>query len=305
MTTDLPIGVVINPTSGKGRGARVAAQVWQALAAQRTIDLSGANYEQALGNAREAVARGAIRALFVVGGDGMAHLGVNACGHTSVPLGIIAAGTGNDSATVLGLPTEDIAAAVAVAVSQIDSPRIVDLLEGEARDSEGTPNHKFLSFGTVSAGFDALVNARANRMTWPKGPSRYQVAMVLELMKFRGIKYTAVIDGVERKIEAMLCAVANAPAFGGGMLIAPHAKVDDGELDLFVVHRIPRRTLLRIFPKVYTGGHITHPAVEFVPAQQVSLDAGNLPAYSDGEFVGLSPVQVRIARGALKVCARP
>ena len=301
----LPIGVVINPTSGKGRGAKVASQVWQALAGHRTLDLSGNSYDAALANAREAISRGAIRALFVVGGDGMAHLGVNACAHTQVPLGVIAAGTGNDTATVLGVPVTDVAAAVQYALNQIDDPRTVDLIAGEAKSASGKANHKFFSFGTVSAGFDALVNARANRMTWPKGPSRYQVAMVLELMKFRGIKYTAVIDGVERKLEAMLCAVANAPAFGGGMLIAPHAKVDDGQLDLFVVHRIPRTTLLRIFPKVYKGGHVTHPSVEFVAAHSIQLDSGDLPAYSDGEFVGLSPVSVEIAKGALKVCARP
>ena len=122
-------------------------------------------------------------------------------------------------------------------------------------------------------------------------------------MCIRDRSYRALLDGVPRKIEAMLCAVANSHAYGGGMLIAPHAKVDDGILDLFVVHRIPRRTLLKIFPKVYSGGHVTHPAVEFVPLKEATLDNGDRPVYSDGEYVGQSPVTVKIAAGALKVCA--
>ena len=305
--TALPVGVVINPTSGKGKGAKAAAKVWQALAAEPTVDLSGASYEEALTNARAAVAEGAIGALIVVGGDGMVHLGVNACANSEVPLGIVAAGTGNDSAVALGLPLDDAAESVAVALKFRSNPRRVDVLSGESRASLDAPegSRKFLSFGTISAGFDALVNARANRMSWPKGSSRYQVAMVLELAKFRGIKYRAAIDGTERRLEAMLCAVANAPAFGGGMLIAPHAKFDDGKLDLFLVHRIKRSTLLRIFPSVYKGGHVSHPAVEFVEATQVRLDNGDLPTYADGEFVGYSPVTATISPGALLVCAPP
>ena len=293
----VPIGVVINPTSGKGKGAKISDAVWTALSEVATVDLSGASYSEAFENARSAVASDSISALLVVGGDGMVHLGVNACANSSVPLGIVAAGTGNDSATVLGLPTDDAAAAVRVALASVRSPRQVDLIRGETGDGE------FYSLGTVSAGFDALVNARANRMTWPKGPSRYQVAMVLELMRFKGIAYRTVVDGMERRIEAMLCAVANTHSFGGGMMIAPHAKFDDGMADLFIVHKISRLTLLRIFPKVFTGGHVTHPAVEFVAAQEIYLDSGDTPVYSDGEYVGQSPLSTRIVPGALRVCA--
>lgn len=292
-----PIGVVINPTSGKGKGAKVTDAVWGALAGQATVDLSGASYREAIENARSAVSAESISALIVVGGDGMVHLGVNACANSAVPLGIVAAGTGNDSATVLGLPTDDAAAAVRAALASANSPKAVDLIHGETGDGE------FYSLGTVSAGFDAIVNARANRMTWPKGPSRYQVAMVLELMRFKGISYRTVIDGAERKIEAMLCAVANTHSFGGGMMIAPHAKYDDGVADLFIVHKISRLTLLRIFPKVFTGRHVTHPAVEFVAAQGIHLDSGDTPVYSDGEYVGQSPLSTRIVPGALRVCA--
>jgi diacylglycerol kinase (ATP) len=233
----------------------------------------------------------------VVGGDGMVHLGVNACAKSNIPLAIIAAGTGNDAASTLHLPIGDVRAGVEAALAGLQAPRRVDLIQGK------TPERSFFSFGTISAGFDALVNAKANRMRFPKGPSRYQVAMVLELLRFRGIQYRVTIDGKERELEAMLCAVANAPAFGGGMLIAPHAKVDDEKLDLFIVHKISRLELLKVFPKVFTGRHVSHPAVEFVELSSAHLDSQGLPVYSDGEHVGSSPLEVAVAPGALWVCA--
>ncbi|MEY4743531.1 MAG: hypothetical protein RIR34_870 [Actinomycetota bacterium] len=294
-----PIGVLVNPTSGKGKGASAGLQVLSVLNELdvATLDLSGNSFEESLGNARAAVAAGTIRALMVVGGDGMVHLGVNACAKSNIPLAIIAAGTGNDAASTLHLPIGDVRAGVEAALAGLQAPRRVDLIQGK------TPERSFFSFGTISAGFDALVNAKANRMRFPKGPSRYQVAMVLELLRFRGIQYRVTIDGKERELEAMLCAVANAPAFGGGMLIAPHAKVDDEKLDLFIVHKISRLELLKVFPKVFTGRHVSHPAVEFVELSSAHLDSQGLPVYSDGEHVGSSPLEVAVAPGALWVCA--
>jgi diacylglycerol kinase (ATP) len=123
----------------------------------------------------------------------------------------------------------------------------------------------------------------------------------LELPKFQPIKYRVVIDGVERRLEAMLIAAANAPAYGGGMLISPSSSVTDGLLDLFIVHKIGRLELVKLFPKVFTGGHITHPAVEFVSAKKVELFADSIPAFADGESVGQTPLAVEVLPGALKV----
>ncbi len=293
------IGVLINPTAGKGKGAAAGQRVLDAMdqSGHPYRNLTGGSLQQSRANALACIAGNELSALLVVGGDGMVHLGANLCGGTEVPLGIIAAGTGNDSAMTMGLPLADPAEATRVALEALPNPVTIDLIAGRASLGD------FFAFGTVSAGFDALVNARANRMSWPKGQRRYEVAMVLELLKFKGIHYKAIIDGVERKISAMLCAVANAPSFGGGMMIAPHADLQDGKLDLFIVHKISRATLLKIFPSVYTGKHVTHPAVEFVEAETVVLDAGNMPIYADGEYVGQSPVETRVASGALLVLA--
>ena len=223
----------------------------------------------------------------------MAHLGVNLCAGTDLPMGLIACGTGNDAARTLGLPVVDGAAGARVIMENIT--RRIDLGHGANEDRD------FYFFGSLSAGFDAVVNARANKWSWPKGPSRYILAMLRELAVFQPLKYTAVVDGAKREIEAMLCAVANSRSFGGGMLIAPEASIEDGELDLFIVHPLSRPAFLKMFPKVYTGGHVTHPAVEIVRAKQLSINAGNVPTFADGEYVGSKPVTIKVAPQTLNV----
>ena len=293
------LGVIINPSSGRGKGAARGELVLKTLdeASQEYLDLSGNNIEEANANARHAINDGLIDGLVVVGGDGIAHLGVNIACDTGISLGIIAAGTGNDLARSLGLPEGDVVAGTQAFLANLAKPRTVDAIK--ATSSTGS----FWFFGTASAGFDALCNQRANQMSWPKGPRRYDIAMVLELAKFKPIHYEATIDGEHRSFNAMLCAVANGPAFGGGMLIAPAAKVDDGYLDLFIVHAMSRLELLKVFPKVYTGGHVSHPAVEFVRAKSVKLSSGNMPVYSDGEARGHSPLTSTVVAGALSVFA--
>jgi diacylglycerol kinase (ATP) len=293
------LGLIINPSSGRGKGAARGQLVLATLEAQgqEFINLSGASMDEANANARHAINDGQIEGLVVVGGDGIAHLGVNIACDTGIPLGIIAAGTGNDLARSIGMPEGDVVAGTLAVLEKLDSPRKVDAIK--AHSSTGP----FWFFGTASAGFDALCNQRANQMSWPKGQRRYDIAMVLELAKFKSINYEATIDGEYRSFDAMLCAVANGPAFGGGMRIAPDAKVDDGYLDLFIVHAMSRLELLKVFPKVYTGGHVTHPAVEFVRAKSVKLSSGNMPVYSDGEARGHSPLTATVVPGALSVFA--
>ncbi len=293
------IGLIINPSSGRGKGAARGQLVLKTLAerGQDFLDLSGNTMDEANANARHAINDGQIDGLVVVGGDGIAHLGVNIACDTGISLGIIAAGTGNDLARSIGMPEGDVVAGTHAVLDKLESPRRVDAIK--AHSSTG----QFWFFGTASAGFDALCNQRANEMSWPKGQRRYDIAMVLELAKFKPIHYEATIDGEHRSFDAMLCAVANGPAFGGGMMIAPEANVEDGFLDLFIVHAMSRIELLKVFPKVYTGRHVTHPAVEFVRAKSVKLSSGNMPVYSDGEARGHSPLSATVVPGALSVFA--
>ncbi|MEY3406797.1 MAG: hypothetical protein RLZZ556_869 [Actinomycetota bacterium] len=293
------LGIVINPSSGRGRGKRDGELAKQEFAKHGVdlVDLSGPDFATASKNAQAAVSEGAVDGLVVVGGDGMFHLGVNATAKTNVPVGLIASGTGNDSARALGIPIHDVAACVKKIIDKFQDTRLVDLIESIS-DSK-----HFYSFGAVSAGFDALVNKRANTWRWIKGPVKYRFAMYRELAAFKPISYRAVIDGVERIFKANLCTVANSPSYGGGLYITPKAEVEDGSLDLFILNSISRLQLIKLFPTVYEGKHVTHPAVEIIRAEKVVLDSPGMPAYSDGEHVGESPVTCQIAPRALRVYA--
>lgn len=293
------LGVIINPAAGNGAGRIEGEQAITELQREsEVLNLTGTSMADSERIARQAIADQLLDGLVVVGGDGMAHLGVNLCAETGIPLGIIAAGTGNDAARALGLPIGDAIAGARVVLNNLRQPREVDIVR--AQSSIG----KFYYFGSLSVDFVSLVNHRANSWKWPKGPNRYKLAMVAELASFKPIKYTAQIDGVEKTFEAMLCSVANSPFFGGGMKVAPAAKIDDGALDIFIVNKISRLELLKVFPRVYTGDHITHPAVEFIKAKKISLTpAVPMPAYSDGEPVGQAPISAEVVPGALRVYA--
>ncbi|MCX6485741.1 MAG: YegS/Rv2252/BmrU family lipid kinase [Rhodoluna sp.] len=294
-------GVILNPTSGKGKGlvlGKAFVTELQKLGVE-VIDLSGSDYDEASENGRKAIAAGAIDALAVAGGDGMVHLGVNLCAETPVPLAIMPCGTGNDAAMTLGIPIDDAAGAAELAVSALSNPVVTDLGLGV------TSSRRFYFFNSASAGFDAIVNKRANRWKYPKGPSRYTIAMLYELITFNSLKYRAKINGEDRDIDGMLCAIANGPSYGGGMLVAPEATVDDGFLDLFIVHKITKLELIKVFPKVFTGQHVSHPAVEIIRATEVKLVSEGVPVYADGEAAGQLPMTVSIAANALRVLAKP
>ena len=293
----MAIGLIVNPTAGRGLGRQnhpLIVAEFERLGVE-VVDLTSRSIEEAEARARMAIAHQQIDALVVAGGDGMVHLGVNLATDARIPLGIIACGTGNDSARALGLPIDNVTWATQVAADHIGRTRSVDvgLVEND--------NGRFFFFGSISAGFVALVNARANKWKFPKGPSRYKFAMFRELAAFKKLRYKLIVDGEYHEIDAMLCAVTNVEGYGGGMKVTPDARPDDGELDLFIVHKISRRELIKIFPSVYTGGHVGHPAVEIVRVKNVEIDSGKTPAFADGESAGHSPLKISVVPAGLEI----
>ena len=292
------LGLMVNPTSGKNTGAQVGQQALSLLrdAGVDVLDLSASDARSAVEQGRAAIESGAIDRLVVGGGDGMVHLGANLCAGTPVPLGVIAAGTGNDIARELGLPVRDAAASVQRILS--GSTRQVDA----ARHTTATGEQKWF-LGVLAAGFDAVVNERANQLTWPKGPMRYNLAILRELPVFRAIPYTLVLDGERIDTEAMLVAVGNGPAYGGGMRVTPDASFDDGLLDVLILRKISTFEFLRVFPKVFKGTHVSHPAVQIRRARTVSLEAEGIVSYADGERFAPLPMSMEVVPGALTVLA--
>lgn len=289
----MPRAVVLtNPTSGKGRGARMRDEALPRLhgAGWRTTSLAGRDGEEALDLARAAVAEEP-DVLVVCGGDGMVNIALQAVAGTDVPLGILPAGTGNDFARSLDLPLRDAAGAAARIVH--GTVRTVDLARVGDR-----------YFGCVlAAGFDALVNERANRMRWPRGQMRYNLATLAELRVFEPRHYVLELDGVERSVEAMVVAVGNGPSFGGGLRITHGAELDDGLLDVVLIKPLSRRELVRTYPRLFDGTHVTHPQYEHHRVRRVSVAAAGIVGYADGERFGPLPLTVECVPGVAKVVA--
>ncbi len=291
-------GVIVNPTSGKNTGAQIGLDAVGRLraAGAQIVDLSALDAAGALARGRAAIAKGEIDTLVVAGGDGMVHLGTNLCAGTAVPLGIIAAGTGNDIARELGLPVRDAAKSVERILA--GRTRAVDAVRHERPTGESA-----WFVGVIAAGFDAIVNERANGWRWPKGRLRYDLAIMRELPVFRPIPYVLELDGERIKTEAMLVAVGNGPAYGGGMQVVPDARFDDGVLDVLILRKISIPEFLRVFPRVRTGGHVSHPAVEIRQARSVRLEATGIVSYADGERFAPLPIGLDVVPGALTVLA--
>jgi len=297
MAAPRTVVVAVNPMASFGHRRDVGPLVVKRLrdAGNTVVDVGEANIELLRRETIRAVDGGA-DALIVVGGDGMVNLGANIVAQTDVPLGVVPTGTGNDVAAGLGMPTDDPSAAIAQLLDALDRPpRVIDA----ARVRHGDLSTWFV--GVLSAGFDATVNERANLMTRPRGRSRYVLALLRELATLKPIPYVVTVDGASVGTEALLISVANNGSLGGGMRIVPHAELDDGLLDLFVVLPMSRLSFLRVFPKVFSGTHTELPVVSFRRATTVTLDAPGAVAYADGERIGPLPVEVSIVPGALRV----
>ncbi len=282
--------MLVHPGSGRGRGARNAAVAEPRLrdAGFRVRRLQGRDGDEARDLAREAVESG-IETLVVVGGDGLVHLAVQSLAHSSTRLGIIPSGTGNDAARYFDIPRKDPRGAADVVIA--GKERTVDVAR--------TGPTYFLC--VLSAGFDAIVNERANDMRWPRGQMKYNLATVAELRTFRPLHYVLDLDGSTKNVDAMMVAVGNGRSFGGGLRITEGALLDDGLLDVVLFRPISKPDLVRTYPKLFKGTHRTHPAYEHHRVREVTIAAPGIVAYADGERLGPLPLTVTAVPQALRV----
>ena len=295
-----PLGIIVNPKANRGKAALVGEQVFEvfAKAGIAAINLSAASAGEAKKKAEELIRLQEISALIAVGGDGTSQLCAGVAVPHQIPLGIVPAGSGNDQARELNIDLHDIPAAVKNIVDSLDTPRRVDAMKVSVSGKE------IWSIGSISAGFDALCATRANSLRWPKGPNSYIAALLLELPSFNAIQYHLDVDGEKRVIEAMLCGVANAKSFGGGMMISPNSEITDGQLEVFILHKVSKARLLRIFPTVYKGKHLRFPEVEIFKAKSIKISNDNYPVTCDGELVGNAPFSAEVHPGALQLLSR-
>ena len=279
--------VAINPTSGQGRGARLASEVIGFLKGAKIehIAISGISADDLKERIENFLKSNHITGILSVGGDGLAHLILQIAVPAHIPFAIIPAGTGNDIVRTLGWSLDHLEPYLKRVISE--SPQPIDL---------GNVDSEWFA-AILSTGFDSVVNERANRLSWPSGPQRYNVAIALELPKFRPIHYRLELDNETIETEAMLIAIGNGRSYGGGMFVCPSARIDDGLFDVMILKPVSKIEFLKVFPKVYSGSHIHHPQVEIVRSAKVRLTA-NAVAYADGERIGPAPISAECVRAA-------
>jgi diacylglycerol kinase (ATP) len=292
------IALVANPVAGKGRARALADRVTARLAAAgaEVTALAGGSPEESLDLCRQAVADGA-GTLAVLGGDGMVHLALQAVAGTGTALAVLPAGTGNDIARNLGLPHGGVDAldtATDLVLHGVPTP--VDA----ARTTTADGAERWW-IGVMCAGFDSAVNERANRMRFPKGPFRYDLAGYVELIRLHPYPFTVTLDGERSELPALMIQLGNGRAFGGGMIVCPGADLHDGMLDLTIWEPVGRLALVRQQPRIYKGTHVDHGRVQVRRAREVTLDSPGVTTYADGERLGPLPASVTCVPGAVRV----
>jgi diacylglycerol kinase (ATP) len=302
------IALAVNPTAGRGRAAWIGRVVAAKLARHgvEVVPVPGEEPVEVERQARRLLAE-ETDTLVVVGGDGMVHLGTNVVAGTPGRLGIVAAGTGNDIARGLGLAVGNPAAAVAELVTALSTRnvRLLDAVRCTGTAGTGPDDGERWFAGVLGAGFDALVNERANGWRWPRGHLRYDLAILRELPVLRPRPYTIDLDGEPWTTRAVLVAIGNGTSYGGGMRVCPDARPDDGLLDVLVVLPVSRTTFVRIYPRVYRGTHVSDPHVVVRRARRVRVASDGIVGYADGERLGPLPLTCEVVPRALRVLGPP
>jgi YegS/Rv2252/BmrU family lipid kinase len=289
----MEVAVLVSPTAGRGRAGVLADDV---LAVFRAAGLSPRLLPATTGADAERQAAGAVAdgagAVVAVGGDGTVHAAVQAVAGTSAALAVVPAGTGNDLARALGIP--DGAAAAARAAAE-------DLAAGGHRTVDAGRTGDRWWATVLCCGFDSAVSDRANRLRWPKGRRRYDVAVLAELARLKPVELTMVLDGEAQTLPVTMVAVGNTPWYGGGMKVCPGADPADGLFDVTVVGATSRLELMRTKPRLTAGTHVEHPMVSVHRAARVELSSPGVTTYADGEPVAPLPAVAECVPGALTV----
>jgi len=239
------------------------------------------------------------------GGDGTIHRHLATLVELEIPLLVVPCGSGNDFARALNIRRmRDAVRAWTKFAETGGNLRTVDLgtmqLSGNSRDRRES---KYFSC-IAGIGIDSEITRRANALPrWLRSSGGYALSAPREFVRFAPFLMQFALNGIPPAFKpSLLAAIANAPSYGGGMKIAPRARMDDGKLDVCIVHAMDRFKLFCLFPTVYFGRHLDFREVEYVQAPTVKIETERpLDVYADGEYAGQTPVDFGVAPGALKV----
>lgn len=252
--------------------------------------------------------------VLLLGGDGTVHRHLGQLVRLGLPVLVVPAGSGNDFARSVGLGrVRDSLTAWRKFCSDSTNVRSVDLGVIAAVENAGgapAPHQRYFCC-VAGVGLDGEVARRANRLPrWLRGHGGYVLTVVPTIFTFAPLPMKILISSegkneswtVRSDQHTLVAAFANTPSFGGGMKIAPRAKMDDGLLDMCIVGAVAPLRLLRLFPSVYSGHHLSMREVEYFQASRVRVETEHpLDVYADGEYVCRTPVEVGVHRAALKI----
>ncbi len=287
-----PVCLLVNPEAGGGRAGRAADEVLHELRERRGLTVHR-EMTRDLQHARE-IAAEAARAgeiVAVLGGDGLIGAAADAMrGIDDAVIAILPGGRGNDLARVLGIPADPLKAC-AVLLDGHSAPLDLGEVDGSA------------FVGIASLGFDSDANRIANEAPARLGSLVYAYGALRALLAWRPARFQITVDGQERRFTGYSVCAANASAYGGGMYVAPQARLDDGLLDVLYLEDVPKlRFLTRLLPKVFKGTHVHEPSVHVLRGREVQIDADRpFVVYADGDPIGQLPAHIRALPAALQV----
>ena len=289
---DRPVRLIVNPSAGAGRAARLLPEVEAALRSHGIafrVDRT-TSIEHARELARAARDRGEVAA--AMGGDGLAGAVAGELRGSDGVMAVLPGGRGNDLARKLGIGNDPVAATDVLAAGR---ERRIDVAEA------GGSTY----VGILSAGLDSDVQVVANGTRLKRlGPLVYLYGVLVALRRWRPARWEVEIDGAPHAFRGYAVAVANSGVFGGGMWLVPGAEIDDGMLDVAFTLDKRKTAYLRGLTKVFSGAHVHEPGFEIHRGREVVFRADRpFTAYADGDPIADLPATVRIVPGALRVIA--
>ena len=297
----VPAAVFVNPAAGRGGAGRKVAGMGSALArltyAAKIVETDSA--DEFRNQVRRALREGCAT-LIAMGGDGTLQLLVNEVLGQDVQVGVVPAGCGNDFAAALGI-TKNLEKAAEIIVA--GKTRMVDLVR--VRNSSGL-NVVYLGGGGVGIDAEALRYANRRFAKWP-GRLRYLASAIAALRGFRGVQVEAAFPESDLPNVAklvLLAAVLNAPTLGGGLRLAPDARLDDGMLEVVMIEMLRKREVLALIPRLLITGELRSARTVRMRAAKIKLTAEKETSFQgDGELLGKTPVEIEVVHKALRVLA--
>jgi diacylglycerol kinase (ATP) len=300
-SSQIPDLILANPTAGGGLG-REALPRLEAFASNKHWSAefrsaeSSAEFTQI---AQEEAAAGRER-IFALGGDGTFQALLNAvAGNTSISIGVLPAGGGNDLATALGLPMDPVLAAEMM----LTWGEAVALDAARVRTADGAER---LYMGGGGVGLDAEASRFASGVYRDmRGRSRYLLSAIRALGKFRGIDVRVSLEGAAQTSlqgSALVLGILNTPSYGGGLRLAPDASLEDGRLDLVLLENLSGFEIARMLPRMAMSGEIRTRRIQRYCMTRARIETERPCAFhADGEIIGMTPVEIAVVPRAMRV----